>query len=220
MSQLGFTFYPKDWWTSDSFYTLNPFERYIYLELLFMMYDNSGYVLNDKIKVERRLSTTIREDVWVKITDLMVEEGGQLTLESVNKRIRKAIANRENGKKGGAPVGNQNAKNQEDGAEKQPKQPKKTTQNNPPYKEKEKEKIKRNEKETYRAFAHLSISFEEFEKLKSAGFSEDEIDSTLNDVENYKENKKYTSLYLTALKWLKKNREKNKDSSKPQLSMF
>lgn len=141
MAQLGFTFYPKDWWTSDSFYTLNPFERYIYLELLFMMYDNSGYILNEKIKVERRLSTTIREDVWLKITDLMVKEGDQITCDSVNKRLKKATANRENGKKGGAPKGNNNAKKNESEDEKQPKQPKITTQNNPPYKEKENNNI-------------------------------------------------------------------------------
>ncbi|MGI9582611.1 hypothetical protein ACR1PO_15555 [Chryseobacterium sp. RRHN12] len=89
--------------------------------------------------------------------------------------------------------------------------------------------LKRNETETrketeekgiYRAFAHLSISFEEVEKLKSSDYKEDEINSILDDIENYKENKKYSSLYLTALKWLKKNKEKNADSSKPKLSMF
>ena len=89
--------------------------------------------------------------------------------------------------------------------------------------------LKRNETETrketeekgiYRAFAHLSISFEEFEKLKLSDYQEDEINSILDDIENYKANKKYSSLYLTALKWLKKNREKTADSSKPKLSMF
>ncbi|MFV0327427.1 MAG: hypothetical protein ACK5LF_24165, partial [Bacteroides xylanisolvens] len=103
MSQLGFTFYPKDWWTSDSFYILNPFERYIYLELLFMMYDNGGSIKNDKVRVERRLGTTIKDDVWSKITDLMVEDGDQLTNVSVNKRLSRAVSSRENGKKGGRP---------------------------------------------------------------------------------------------------------------------
>lgn len=57
----------------------------------------------------------------------------------------------------------------------------------------------------YRAFAHLSISVFEFNKLISEGYSKDAVDSILNDIENFKGNKKYTSLYLTALKWLKKN---------------
>lgn len=122
MAQLGFTFYPKDWWTSDSFYALNPFERYIYLELLFMMYDNEGSIKNDKIKVERRLSTTIKDDVWSKITDLMVKDGDQLTHNSVNKRLSRAISSRENGKKGGRPK-------KEIG---KPTKPKLETQKNPP----------------------------------------------------------------------------------------
>ncbi len=78
MTQLGFTFYPKDWWTSDSFYILNPFERYIYLELLFMMYDNEGSIKNDKVRIERRLCTTIKDDVWSKITDLIASNDGGL----------------------------------------------------------------------------------------------------------------------------------------------
>jgi len=160
MTQLGFTFYPKDWWTSDSFYTLNPFERYVYLELLFMMYDNEGSIKNDRVNVERRLNTTIKHEVWSRITDLMIEDGDQLTHKSVNKRLRKSVSNRENGKKGGAPKGNDNAKKKQpknnlkttknnrcfenenlgffitscESDEKQPKQPKKTTQNNPPFK--------------------------------------------------------------------------------------
>ena len=125
MAQLGFTFYPKDWWASDSFYILAPFERYIYLELLFMMYSNDGFVSNNKGMIEARLRTTIRDDVWVKITELLVEDGDMLTHKSVNSRLAKTLANRENGKKGGAPKGNRNAL-------KQPKQPNKTTQNNPP----------------------------------------------------------------------------------------
>lgn len=127
MAQLGFTFYPKDWWTSDSFFNLQPFERYIYLELLFMMYSNDGFIANKKVMIESRLRTTIKEEVWVKITDLFVKDGDKLTHISVNKRLKKAISNRENGKKGGRP--------------KEPKKPKKETQINPPLeKEEEREK--------------------------------------------------------------------------------
>lgn len=124
-NQLGFTFYPKDWWTSDTYFLLSPFERYVYLELLFMMYSNDGFVLNNKVMVEGRLRTTIKDEVWRKITDFLVEDGDKLTHRSVNKRLARILANRENGKKGGAPKGNSNAS-------KQPKQPSKTTQNNPP----------------------------------------------------------------------------------------
>ena len=64
----------------------------------------------------------------------------------------------------------------------------------------------------YRAFAHLSISFSDFNKLIAEGFTKDQIDLTLNSVENFKGNKKYKSLYLTSLNWLKKNHPK---ASKP-----
>jgi len=120
MSQLGFTFYPKDWWTSDTFYALNPFERYIYLELLFMMYVNDGRVANDRVNVERRLGITIKDEVWTRIVERLVIENGSLTHVSVNKRLRKALSNRQNGKKGGRP--------------KNPNNPNKKPKVNPPFK--------------------------------------------------------------------------------------
>jgi hypothetical protein len=56
----------------------------------------------------------------------------------------------------------------------------------------------------YRAFAHLSISNSEVEKLLEK-YSISEIDEILDSIQNFKGNKKYTSLYLTATKWLAKN---------------
>jgi hypothetical protein len=59
----------------------------------------------------------------------------------------------------------------------------------------------------YRAFAHLSISNDEVEKLLEK-YSITQIDAILDDIQNFKGHKKYTSLYLTATKWLAKNQPK------------
>lgn len=58
----------------------------------------------------------------------------------------------------------------------------------------------------YRKFAHLEISILDFEQLK-AEYPKEQIDSILDQIENYKKNLKYKSLFLTAKNWLKK--EKN-----------
>ena len=58
-----------------------------------------------------------------------------------------------------------------------------------------------NNVEVYREFAHLKIYKSEFDKLREK-WSRLQIDGVLDSVENYSKNKNYTSLYLTANKWL------------------
>jgi len=60
------------------------------------------------------------------------------------------------------------------------------------------------ESEIYRAFNHLSISIEENQKLIELGYSQEQVDSIYDSIQNYKKKNNYTSLYLTARKWLKK----------------
>jgi hypothetical protein len=50
----------------------------------------------------------------------------------------------------------------------------------------------------------LSITNDEVQKLL-VNYSSNQISDILNDIENYKGNTKYKSLYLTAVKWLQKN---------------
>ena len=64
-----------------------------------------------------------------------------------------------------------------------------------------------NVKDTYRSFAHLSMSVDQFNKLE-ADYTKQQIDSCLDSIENFKNNKKYKSLYLTAKNWLKKEQTK------------
>jgi hypothetical protein len=100
---LGFMFYPQDWWTSDSFYEFNQEERYTYLECLFYMYLNNGYLPLSREQFARRLRTQIKPKTWEKITQMLTCTNLGYTHPSVKKRRTRAETSRENGKLGGRP---------------------------------------------------------------------------------------------------------------------
>ena len=54
-----------------------------------------------------------------------------------------------------------------------------------------------------RGFNHLSINKTDYDKLLIS-YTEEQIEGVLDSIQNYKKNTSYTSLYLTANKWLKK----------------
>lgn len=57
-------------------------------------------------------------------------------------------------------------------------------------------------REIYRGFAHLALFTHEYFELIDLGYTKIQIDATLDAIENFKNNKKYVSLFLTAKKWL------------------
>ena len=61
----------------------------------------------------------------------------------------------------------------------------------------------------YRQFSNLKITIEELDKLKK-DYTIEQIDSILDDIQNFSGNKKYTSLYLTAKNWLKRENKQQK----------
>lgn len=87
-----------------------------------------------------------------------------------------------------------------------------------PKEEEEKEEVKEEEKEQYvREFGHLRISLKDYTKLTSE-WSTAIVDETLNDIENYPKNTSYKSLYLTALKWLKRKHPIKQQSEATELT--
>jgi len=65
-------------------------------------------------------------------------------------------------------------------------------------------KYSNSKEKTYRKFKHLSLSECEKDRIIEFGYSINQLDSILDSIENYSKNKNYTSLNLTARKWLKK----------------
>jgi hypothetical protein len=67
---------------------------------------------------------------------------------------------------------------------------------------KNKKNLEKKEETIYRSFAHLKITTAEVDKIIADGWERQQVDEILDEIENYRNNKNYISLYLTARKWL------------------
>ena len=65
-------------------------------------------------------------------------------------------------------------------------------------------KVNKIKEDIYRKFKHLSITENEKDRILEMGYTINQLDSILDSIENYSKNKNYTSLNLTARKWLKR----------------
>ena len=76
--------------------------------------------------------------------------------------------------------------------------------------------VNKDNKNIYRHFGHLFITESEVKKLLEI-YNISQVNNILNDIENYKGNTKYKSLYLTAIKWLQKNQPTSEGVSPEEL---
>ena len=88
-----------------------------------------------------------------------------------------------------------------------------TVQRNSTDKDKDKDIEDINNNVIYRSFNHLSITYGELRKLLEV-YSIESVNHTLDSIENYKNNKQYKSLYLTAKNWLKGHEHKQPENDK------
>lgn len=86
-------------------------------------------------------------------------------------------------------------------------------------KEKKKKKIKEiKEEDIYRQFEHLIITHEEHNKLL-VNYTQEQITKVLDTIETYPKRHTYTELYITALRWLRKDYKTKQEQEQPVAHM-
>lgn len=106
MSQLGYTWYPQDWWTSETFKRLKrfPLVRYAIRELFDLMYKEGKPVKMNREYLIDDFNIELSDQEYKKLLEfVIIDSDGNWWMSSIRKRISKAEAARENGKLGGRP---------------------------------------------------------------------------------------------------------------------
>lgn len=131
MAELGYTWYPQNWRSSDSVFELSLAEKGLYREIIDQAYmENNRVVYNPNLWARRHGATVseIKEIVEklagmksAKGEPLIVLTGEIITVPSCEKRLAIRATNQENGKKGGRPPKGENRKITETITESKPK---------------------------------------------------------------------------------------------------
>lgn len=85
-----------------------------------------------------------------------------------------------------------------------PKETQKTQAFSDKPKKGDKDKDKDKDKDIYRAFAHLSISVDDYNRQIDKGWTTEQIDNTLDAIYNFRGNTKYKDLNLLLQNWLRR----------------
>ncbi|WDF45269.1 hypothetical protein PQ459_10210 [Chryseobacterium sp. KACC 21268] len=167
MAQLGYTWYPQDWWTSETFKRLKrfPMVRYTIRELFDLMYKEGKPIKMNRDYLYDDFNIELSDAEYDKLLEFItITDDGLWWIDSIRKRINKAEAARQNGTKGGRPKSEKSIKNQAISETQKPSE--KTQAQNPRNPPSERERESKREIESKK-------------KVK------DEVEIKNNDINNY-----------------------------------
>jgi|SRR5690606_31784668 len=152
MSKLGYTWYPKDFISDPEVMMMPPEERSVYRDLIDLAYLNENKITFSIQELERY--TNAKKEIIEKVLKIKGKNHGKYwSIPNCQKRIDKALINRENGSKGG-----------------RPKKPKKNPDENPNKTQTKRQReiereIERESEYKNSVMKHYSISKDEYLRL-------------------------------------------------------